>query len=145
MSLRVTPFLTYNLAEARTKQLFWSDLFFILLTEKKLKIWPVQNIYYPETSFMYSCSSITRCQHRAAVHFHLQHLAGAFVQSDLHEFIHLCTDGGDHHARCQPALGAILGFSVLPKDTLTCRQGESNQQPSYNMIALPLSHNRPPI
>ena len=34
-----------------------------------------------------------------------------------------------------------LGFSILPKDTSTCRQGESNQRPLYNkMLALPLIH-----
>ena len=33
-----------------------------------------------------------------------------------------------------------LGFSILPKDTSTWRPGESNQQPSDNMLAQPLSH-----
>ena len=38
----------------------------------------------------------------------------------------------------------VLGFSILPKDTWTCRPGESHQQPSDNkMLALPLSHSRP--
>ena len=36
------------------------------------------------------------------------------------------------------------GLSILPNDTLTCRQGESNQRPSYNkMLALPLSQSHP--
>ena len=46
--------------------------------------------------------------------------------------------GADQHIR------SSLGFSVLPKDTSTCRPGESNQRPSNNMmLALPLSHSRP--
>ena len=32
--------------------------------------------------------------------------------------------GADQHGR------SSLGFSILPKDTLTCRPGESNPQPS---------------
>ena len=32
-----------------------------------------------------------------------------------------------------------LGFSILPKDTSTCKPGDSNPQPSDNkMLALPL-------
>ena len=35
-------------------------------------------------------------------------------------------------------------FSILPKDTSTCRPGESNQRPSNNRtLALPLNHSRP--
>ena len=46
----------------------------------------------------------------------------------------------DRHIR------SSLGFSILPKDALRCRQGESNQRPSLNkLLALPLSHNRPPF
>ena len=41
--------------------------------------------------------------------------------------------------------GAVLGFSILPKDTLTCRPGQSNQRPSHNqMLVLTLSHSCPP-
>ena len=36
------------------------------------------------------------------------------------------------------------GFSILPKDTLTCRPGELKQKPSDNKtLAVPLSHSRP--
>ena len=39
--------------------------------------------------------------------------------------------GANQHIR------SSLGFSILPKDTLTCQPGESNQQPSDNkMLAL---------
>ena len=34
--------------------------------------------------------------------------------------------GADQHIR------SSLGFSILPKDTLTCRPGKPNQQPSDN-------------
>ena len=47
--------------------------------------------------------------------------------------------GANQHIR------SSLGFSILPKDTSTCRTGESNQQPHKNKtLALPLSHSRPP-
>ena len=37
-----------------------------------------------------------------------------------------------------------MGFSILPKDTSTCRQGELNHQPTSNKtLALALSHSRP--
>ena len=40
--------------------------------------------------------------------------------------------GANRHIR------SSLGFSILPKDTLTCRPGESNQQPSdNNTLVLP--------
>ena len=43
--------------------------------------------------------------------------------------------GADQHIR------SSLGFSILPKDTLTCRPGELNQQPSNNkMLVPPLRH-----
>ena len=45
--------------------------------------------------------------------------------------------GADQHIR------SSLGFSVLPKDTSTCRPGESSQRPSDNKtLALVLSHSR---
>ena len=56
----------------------------------------------------------------------------------IHTYIHTlmavaAMQGDDQHIR------SSLGFSILPKDTLTCRPGESNQQPSSNkMLALPL-------
>ena len=61
------------------------------------------------------------------------------------------TDGGGCHARFWPARPAgsdrfrsSLGFSILPKDTLTCTPGELNQWPSDNKtLALPLSHSHP--
>ena len=38
----------------------------------------------------------------------------------------------------------VWGFSILHKDTLTCRPGESNQQPYDNKtLALPLSYSHP--
>ena len=41
-------------------------------------------------------------------------------------------------------LRSSLGFSILPKDTLTCKPGESTQRPSDNkMLALPLKHSCP--
>ena len=41
-------------------------------------------------------------------------------------------------------IGSSLGFSILSKDTSTCRPGESNQQPSNNKTpALPLIHSHP--
>lgn len=55
-------------------------------------------------------------------------------------YIHSYTDGGGCHERCRPAHQEQggLGFSVLPKDSLTCKPGELNQQPSNNkMLALP--------
>ena len=43
--------------------------------------------------------------------------------------------GANQHIR------SSLGFSILPKDTLTRRPGEYNQRSSDNkMLALPLSH-----
>ena len=46
--------------------------------------------------------------------------------------------GADQHIRSR------LGFSILPKVTLPCRPGETNQRPSNNkMLAQPLSHSRP--
>ena len=36
-----------------------------------------------------------------------------------------------------------LGFRILPKDTSTCRPGESNQRSSNNKTALFLSHSHP--
>ena len=46
--------------------------------------------------------------------------------------------GADQHTR------SILGFSILPKVTSTCRPGETNQQPSDNKtLALPQSHSPP--
>ena len=43
--------------------------------------------------------------------------------------------GANQHIR------SSLGFKILPKDTLTCRPGESYQWPSDNeTLALPLSH-----
>ena len=42
----------------------------------------------------------------------------------LVRFTHSCTDGGGCHARCQLLIRTNLGFSVLLKDTLTCRQVE---------------------
>ena len=36
-----------------------------------------------------------------------------------------------------------LGFSILPKDTLTCSSGELNQQPSNNKTLYLMSHSRP--
>ena len=43
--------------------------------------------------------------------------------------------GADQHIR------RSLGFSILLKDTSTCRLGESNRQPlDNNTLALPLSH-----
>ena len=48
----------------------------------------------------------------------------AFFTTVIHIFIHIRSS---------------LGVSILPKDTSTCRPGESNQRPSYNkMLALPL-------
>ena len=45
--------------------------------------------------------------------------------------------GANQHIR------SSLGFSILPKDTLTCTPGETNQRPSHNKtLALPLSHSR---
>ena len=42
--------------------------------------------------------------------------------------------GADKHMQ------SSLGFSILPKDTLTCRLGESNLQTADNKtLALPLS------
>ena len=42
------------------------------------------------------------------------------------------------------AVALVLGFIILPKDTSTCRPGESNQRPSSNKArALTLSHSRP--
>ena len=46
--------------------------------------------------------------------------------------------GADQHIR------SSVGFSILLKDTLTCRTGELNQQPSFDkMLAPPLSHSYP--
>lgn len=74
--------------------------------------------------------------------FILGHLEGAFVQSDLqliHIYIHSLmavdlTQGADQKIK------SSLGFNIKPKDTLTCRTGELNQQTSDNRIlALPLN------
>ena len=47
--------------------------------------------------------------------------------------------GADQHIR------SSLGFSILPKDTSTCRPGESNQQPSNNnTLILPPVPQLPP-
>ena len=60
----------------------------------------------------------------------------------IHTYIHTMMmvapmQGTDQHTRCS------LGFSILPKDTSTCRPGESNQWPSNNKtLALPLIHSR---
>ena len=54
----------------------------------------------------------------------LGHLSDAFIQSDSQFFIHSFTDGGGCQVR------SSLGFSILPKDTSTCRSGELNQRPS---------------
>ena len=35
-----------------------------------------------------------------------------------------------------------LGFSILPKDTWTCRPGELNQQDNNKAMVVPLSHSR---
>ena len=55
------------------------------------------------------------------LHLHAGHLAGTFIQSDLQKFIHTfilmvvaAMQGANQHIR------RILGFSILPKDTLTC-------------------------
>ena len=54
-------------------------------------------------------------------------------------FIHSYTDGGG----CQH-IRSSSGFSTLPKDTLTCRQGELNRWPSSNRtLGLTLSHSCP--
>ena len=46
--------------------------------------------------------------------------------------------GADQHIR------SSVGFGFLPKVNLTCRAGQSNQQPSVNKtLALPLSYNPP--
>ena len=48
----------------------------------------------------------------------------------------------EHFALLHQMVGS-LGFSILPKDTLRCRTGELNQQPSDNKaLALTLSHSR---
>ena len=54
--------------------------------------------------------------------------SGFFVQSER------WSKGGCQHIRSR------LGFSILPKDTSSCRPGESNHRPSDNqMLALPLT------
>ena len=59
----------------------------------------------------------------------------------INTYTHTDVNGCD--ARCQPAHQEQLWGSVsCLRDTSTCKQGESNQQPSDNeMVALPLSHN----
>ena len=63
------------------------------------------------------------------------YLADTFVQSKslkvIHTYIHrqmvvAAMQGANQHIR------SSLGFSMLHKDTLACRPGESNQQPSSN-------------
>ena len=44
----------------------------------------------------------------------------------------------DQHTRTS------LGFSILPKDTLTCRPGESNQQLFNNLFAGSTPEPQPP-
>ena len=40
-------------------------------------------------------------------------------------------------------ISVSLGFSIFPKDTSTCRPGESNQRPSDNkMLAVRLNDSR---
>ena len=61
----------------------------------------------------------------------------------IHTYIHTlmvvaAMQGADQQIR------SSLEFSILPKDTSTCRPGDPNQRPSDNkMLALPLSHSRP--
>ena len=64
------------------------------------------------------------------------HLADAFLpkatdSSVIHTYIHTlilvaAMQGADKHIK------SSLGHSILPKDTSTCRPGESNQRPSNN-------------
>ena len=72
-------------------------------------------------------------------HLHLGHLADAFYPKRfivIHTYIHTLMVA----AAMQGADQRRLGFSVLLKDTLTCRTGESNQRRSDNkMLPLPLS------
>ena len=61
------------------------------------------------------------------------------IHTDFHTLMVLAAmQGASEHIRNS------LGFSVLPKDTLICRPGETNQRPSDDKtLALPLSHRRP--
>ena len=67
-----------------------------------------------------------------------------FYQTPLSEvtYSNSYTEGGGCHARCvNQHIRSSWGFSILPKDTLTCRPGESNQRPSNKKtLALSLSH-----
>ena len=64
---------------------------------------------------------------------------GTYSNSCIHTLMAVMAamQGADKHIK------SSLGFSILPKDTSTCRLGELNQHPSnYKMLALPLSHSR---
>ena len=64
---------------------------------------------------------------------------GPKQQTLTHTFMVVAVmQGADQYIR------SSLGFSILPKDTSTCRPGESNQWPSdYKKLALRLSHRHP--
>ena len=53
------------------------------------------------------------------------HLSKATYSNSHIHILHTAMQGADQHIR------SILGFSVLPKDTLTRRPGELNQQTSH--------------
>ena len=53
------------------------------------------------------------------------------VKLQICDIKHRHTDGADQHIR------SSLGFSVLPRDTWTCRPGELNLQPSKKTVSTP--------
>ena len=114
----------------------WNNRYFGLL-------WPDSDDHIP------SFGSLIRDEKPDMICFCRTFIMRAFsrcsVQSGLQWFIHAFI----HWWRWLPckvpssASGAVWGFSILPKNTSTCRPGESNQLPSDNkMLALPLSHSR---
>ena len=84
-------------------------------------------------------------KHPMYSYLHLRHLLDAFPKqrTGIHTYIHTlvamgAVRGAGQHIR------SSLRFSILPKDTWTCRPGESKQCSSDNKtLALPLSHNKP--
>ena len=98
-----------------------------------LHIFPrCRNLFLPQ-QYIYCTISIwalSRC-------FHPKRLA--VIHTDVHTLMMAAAmQGANQHIRSR------LGFSILPKDTSTCRPRESNQRPSDNKtLAPPLSDSRP--
>ena len=82
---------------------------------------------------IYDIIIYTECEERSALTSYKKNKINTFTAfcPERHAYIH------SWH------IGSSLGFNILPKDTFTCRPGESNQQPSDNKaLALPPSPNR---